>query len=76
MRKLKVKWTQRNIDRVHKFLKIDSDWYGNFKRNGQVIGYKIVSPCNQYMTFNFIDARKAFSEAKKSIIENRLNTLK
>jgi hypothetical protein len=55
MRKLKVKWTQRNIDRVHKWLGIKSDWYGNFQRDNKTIGYKIVTRCNQYMIFNFIE---------------------
>ena len=55
MRKLKVKWNQRNIDRVHKWLGIKSDWYGNFQRDNKTIGYKIVTRCNQYMIFNFIE---------------------
>ena len=40
-RKITMKWTQRNINRIHKWLKIKSDFKGFFSRDNFRMGYKI-----------------------------------
>ncbi len=40
MRIIEMKWTQRNIDRIFKWLKLESDFAGMLFRNGKAIGYK------------------------------------
>ena len=42
-RKVRMKWTQRNVDRMHRWFNLSSDFQGWFSRNGQRIGYKICS---------------------------------
>ena len=51
-KKITCKWTQRNIQRLHKWLNIDSHWNGLFSRNGKVIGYKQANK-GQKITFVF-----------------------
>ncbi len=40
-RKITMRHTQRNIERIHKWLKIKSDFKGFFSRDNTRLGYKI-----------------------------------
>lgn len=51
--KIRMKWTQRNVNRMHRWFKLSSDFQGWFKRNGERLGYKYISGDNQYITFVF-----------------------
>lgn len=50
-RKIKMKWTQRNVDRMHRWFKLSSDFQGWFKQNDKRRGYKIGE--GRYITFVF-----------------------
>ena len=52
-RKIKMRWTARNVERIHKWLKINSDFRGWFERDGKRIGYKLCG--NGYITFVFCE---------------------
>ena len=52
-RKIVMRWTQRNVDRIHKWLKLSSDFKGWFNQNGKRRGYKICNSGNMYITFVF-----------------------
>lgn len=53
MRTITVNWNQRNIDRIHSLLKLESDFCGFFRRKGndEIIGYKTCRA--DKMTFHF-----------------------
>lgn len=51
-RKIKVKWTLRNVQRMHRWLKLTSDFKGWFEQNGKRRGYKILGRDN-VMVFVF-----------------------
>ncbi len=47
MRIIKFKWTQRNIERIHKLLKITSNFDGTFK--GKYSGYKLTNKSYMFL---------------------------
>ena len=51
-RKITMKWTEHNVNRMHKWLKLSSDFKGWFSQNGKRRGYKICKP--GIMTFVFV----------------------
>lgn len=53
MRQVKVKWNQRNIERMTKWLKLDQDFSGRFN-SPYGKGYKTASA--KYMTYVFTGA--------------------
>jgi len=53
VKSIKIKWTQANIDRVHRLLGITSSWSGFF--SGRYKGYKLAEN-GRYIKFCFYDS--------------------
>lgn len=53
MRVITMQWTQRNVDRIHKWLGLVSDWRGHF--SGLYQGYKTVGAKTDRISFHFHD---------------------
>jgi hypothetical protein len=51
MRHLEMKWTSRNVNRVHKWLNLQSDMSGRLYRNREYVGYKQTGRNNKTIIF-------------------------
>ena len=60
IRKVTMKWTQRNIDRINKWFKLDNNWDGTFT-SSLGYGYKL-SDSKKWGYIHFV-----FTEYKKAV---------
>ncbi len=49
-RKIKVRWTVKNVDRIHRWLNLTSDFQGFLIKDNKRVGYKTCKP--GYITFH------------------------
>lgn len=49
-KKIKIKWTFRNVERMHKWLNLKSDFQGFLIKNNKRCGYKTTKP--GFITFH------------------------
>ena len=52
-RVIKVRWDQRNLDRINKWLGLKMDFTGFFYKGNNKIGYKTAGPALKYMYYHF-----------------------
>ena len=50
-RKITMKWTERNVERMHRWLRLSSDFKGWFEQGGKRRGYKLCT--SKHITFVF-----------------------
>jgi hypothetical protein len=55
-RVIRIKWTQRNIDRLARWFRIEFNWNGSFKW-ARGVGYKVARD-GRFLTFVFMGGVK------------------
>lgn len=66
MRHIKFVWTQRNLFRALKWLRLECDYQGFLLRDGVRVGYKSAQSA-RYMCFTFFERDKMTRHAQKTL---------
>lgn len=66
MRHIKFLWTQRNLFRALKWLRLECDYSGFLLRDGIRVGYKSAQSA-RYITFTFFDCEKLPRHRQKAL---------